>query len=888
MRILIGLIEHIGDIIACEPVARYLKFNHPEAHVSWAVSPAYRELVDLNPFIDETIELECLTEWITLRTHGKYDKIIDLHVNYRVCPHCRIPLVKPDGNGFVTAFDWLDFGNLLEAFSLGAGLPRLNAQPFVYLGEEHVEAVDGLGLSDGYCVIHRVSNQVYKDWSDAGWRELVSFLRETLGYPIVEVGAGKPDDLPAPLPGTVNLVNRLPLLQTGEVIRRANLFVGVDSGPAHFANAFRVPGVVLLGRILSFRTYNPFAGFYGSDTPLVKHMRHPTGEVRDLTAAEVIEAVSYVTTTARQTSRTRASIKPATVPRWREARHPDSQLLLASGLFDIGWFVLQDPAAADDPRHPVDRYLSESDTFSVSPGPLFDSAAYLQKNPGVADANVNVLLHFLRHDPEVGSYLQKMLGQQAAGAVKMGRSDPAFHPAHRAARPPLSTPDPAMPRLFAFYLPQFHPIPENDWAHGSGFTEWQNVVKAKPLFRGHHQPRLPGELGYYDLRAPDVIRQQIKLAQEHGISGFCFYYYYFAGRKILYKPIEIFLQSDIDFPFMFLWANENWTKRWDGGNDDVIIAQSHSPDDDLMFIRGLLPVFSDRRYVRVAGKPVLMVYKTHLFPDIKKTTELWRDEMEQQGFAGIYLVMVDDWTGDLDHPREHGFDASYVIPSNIVPNETLAAETDELGLDEDFQGRIVDYSKFAHYHNTRPKPPYRRFQTVMAPWDNTPRYGQRAMVQINGVGPSYGQWLLNAMLTTFRNNPVEERIVFLHSWNEWCEGTYVEPDQKNGRFFLEETRDTVAAARRLLTGDIDSRPEVVLATLARLLQDVEYESEQVLRASRKENRQLWQDLLRERHERHEAREEASRLRVSLDQVYASSSWRISAPLRRAVTLLRGR
>jgi hypothetical protein len=426
-----------------------------------------------------------------------------------------------------------------------------------------------------------------------------------------------------------------------------------------------------------------------------------------------------------------------------------------------------------------------------------------------------------------------------------------------------------------------------------GFTEWHNVVKAKPLFRNHYQPRMPGELGFYDLRAEEVLRRQIQLAQEHGISGFCFYYYYFGGKRLLYKPLENFIKSDIDAPFMFLWANENWTKRWDGGDQDVIIAQHHSHADDLAFIRDLIPVFQDTRYVKIGGKPILLVYKTHLFPDISATTETWRAEIERHGFPGIFLVMVDDWISDLDHPRQFGFDASYEIPSNLVPEEVLSAEIGELGLDDDFAGRIVDYAKFAKFHLGRPFPSYKRFRTVMLPWDNTPRYGPRAMVHINGQGEAYKLWLLQAVLDTYRRHAPDERLVFIHSWNEWCEGTYLEPDGKLGRWYLEKARDAIE--RTGVSGDAEAMAEFLK------MQDAKDQGAvAIMQAARRQSAYVWRDLLEQRKEAASKREEVDRLRADIEvlreearhlrakagDLYASHSWRVTRPLRAAVDMLR--
>ncbi len=899
MQILIGLLEHMGDIVACEPVARYLKFNHPTAHIAWAVHPAFRELVDTNPFIDETITLDCLTDWMKLRSHTSSDKIIDLHANYRICQHCLIPLVKRHGNPFVTVYDWFDHGALLEAFSVGAGLPRLSAQPRLYVGEEHEAAVDALDLPEKFCVIHRVSNDSNKDWTEAGWQAVVPLLRDRFGLEVIEVGAGRSSILPKPLDGTIDLVNRLPMLQTAEVIRRARLFIGIDSGPAHFANALQVPGVVLLGRLSYFRQYSPFTGFYASASPLVKIVRHLTGKTYQLTIEEVSEAISYVAAAVEDADPIRPRPAPVLVPHWEPPKAPQASAILASGMFDTGWFATHDPTVAVTGKHPLDQYLSQPSLFASAPSEAFAAPQYRHTRDEAARAGINPLLHYLNTVPRDHRH-----GGAERMRATMAETDHAaerFRGGLFAQEPlPAVTHDDGLPRVFAFHLPQFHPIPENDWAHGPGFSEWHNVTKAKPLFRGHYQPKIPGELGYYDLRAADVLRDQITLAREYGISGFCFYYYYFKGRKLLYRPVDTFLKSDIDAPFMLLWANENWTKRWDGGDDEVIIAQDHSREDDLAFLRELVPIFADRRYEKVNGKPILMIYKVHLFPDIRATVELWRREIERHGFPGIYLVMVDDWARNLDHPREFGFDASYEIPSNIVPEEVLSKQTENLDLVSGFDGRIVDYPKFAAYHLGRPTPNYRRFRTVMLPWDNTARYGTRAMVHINGLGESYRLWLLQVLLDTHRANPPAERIVFLHSWNEWCEGTYLEPDGKNGRFFLEETRMAIDIARQALGAGTTNAPETILAELFKIQRAKDDGFSQVMRSVRMENHYVWRDLVRRQAELDSLRQEAERLRARGDELdrresearqliegfRTSTSWRVTGPLRALVTRMR--
>ena len=214
-------------------------------------------------------------------------------------------------------------------------------------------------------------------------------------------------------------------------------------------------------------------------------------------------------------------------------------------------------------------------------------------------------------------------------------------------------------RVIAFYLPQYHPFPENDRWWGAGFTEWRNVVKARPLFRGHYQPHLPADLGFYDLRVPEVRQQQAALAERYGLSGFCYYHYWFNGHRLMQRPVEEMLASGKpDFPFMLCWANENWTRAWDGGEQEVLIRQEYSEEDDRAHIRYLLDeVFRDPRYIRVDGKPVFAVYRSALFPDIRRTIEVWREEATARGVE-LYLCRVESFNAAGREELAVGFDAA--------------------------------------------------------------------------------------------------------------------------------------------------------------------------------------------------------------------------------------
>src|SRR4029450_10117656 len=216
-------------------------------------------------------------------------------------------------------------------------------------------------------------------------------------------------------------------------------------------------------------------------------------------------------------------------------------------------------------------------------------------------------------------------------------------------------------RAIAFYLPQFHPIPENDAWWGQDFTEWTNVRRAPPNFRGHLQPREPGELGWYDLRDPATRSAQAGLARAHGIHRFCYYYYWFNGGRLPEKPAHAVLATGApDFPFCVCWANENWTRRWDGLDQEVLLAQRYSVDDNAAMFRSLLPLFRDPRYIRINGRPLLLVYKSQLIPELSATAARWRETAAQAGVGDPYLVACE--TGEIGPPATYGFDAVAEFP----------------------------------------------------------------------------------------------------------------------------------------------------------------------------------------------------------------------------------
>lgn len=344
-------------------------------------------------------------------------------------------------------------------------------------------------------------------------------------------------------------------------------------------------------------------------------------------------------------------------------------------------------------------------------------------------------------------------------------------------------------RLIAFYLPQFHPITENDQAWGKGFTEWTNTTKAIPQFDGHYQPRMPGELGFYDLRLKEVQKRQIELAKNYGLYGFCYHYYWFGGKRVLDLPLQQILNNpDLDFPFCINWANENWSKRWNGLDDDIILAQKHSPVDDVAFLNAIKPILADKRYIKIHGKPLLMVYRPNLFPDAKSTTERWRNHARKIGMGEIYLVL----THSFEHlnPLEYGFDAAVEFAPNTFHVTDISKQVSPFN--PDYHGIVYDYKEAIQYSINFETPPYTKFRCIFPSWDNEARKPGRGSVFVGSTPSIYGNWLKHLLTYTEQMHNGEEKLLFVNAWNEWAEGAYLEPDIYFGYAYLDETYKQLA------------------------------------------------------------------------------------------------
>jgi lipopolysaccharide biosynthesis protein len=359
-------------------------------------------------------------------------------------------------------------------------------------------------------------------------------------------------------------------------------------------------------------------------------------------------------------------------------------------------------------------------------------------------------------------------------------------------------------RAIAFHLPQFHPIPENDEWWGKGFTEWTNVVKAKPRFRGHYQPHLPADLGFYDLRLPEVRAAQAELAASYGMHGFCYYHYWFNGRQVLERPVNgIWESGQPEFPFCLCWANENWTRQWDGLKSDILLEQKYSLADDFAHIHNLIPIFQDRRYIRVFDRPLFLIYRANQLPEPKRTTDIWREEAERAGLKGLYLVRVESFADECGDPRSIGFDSSLEFQPrwSLIDNVRIFRRkwwhrrrlgTAETGF---VNNGVFDYERYVKNALRTEAPVYPQIPSVFPHWDNSPRRNEGAAIFVNSTPEIYEQWLRevvnrqNARIVCTEGPQITaESFVFINAWNEWAEGCHLEPCQQWGRKYLEATR----------------------------------------------------------------------------------------------------
>ena len=332
-------------------------------------------------------------------------------------------------------------------------------------------------------------------------------------------------------------------------------------------------------------------------------------------------------------------------------------------------------------------------------------------------------------------------------------------------------------KAIALYLPQFHPIEENEKIWGKGFTEWTNVKKCKPSYKGHHQPRIPGDefgyLGYYDLTNINSIKSQINLAKSHGIYGFGIYYYWFSGKQLLEKPLNLFLKLNIKFHFLLIWANENWTKKWDGKDDDIFMKQEYNLEDPINYIKDIKKYVIDKRYIRIDDKPILGLYEPNKVPNLRKTMEIWRQKSRQYGIGEIFILISINYNKTEDFQKLNLFDGAYEFPprnsfgNHRIPKKNTLIYSELLYKSRDLNETNLDLQKLYFYRGS------------MLEWDNCPRMKNCEIFEHYSPEQFY---MYNKIIVewTKKHYYIDLRFIIINAWNEWGEGSYLEPDDLYG------------------------------------------------------------------------------------------------------------
>ena len=450
-------------------------------------------------------------------------------------------------------------------------------------------------------------------------------------------------------------------------------------------------------------------------------------------------------------------------------------------LFDPKYYLTTYPEAAiGGGANALKHYLTQGWKKGFKPNSTFDPSFYLGQYPEIAQAGIEPLTHFVTiglREGRSGCGPKAGLAQHLQENLEISRNPM-----------PVAVPPMSDVKAIAFYLPQFHPIPENDKWWGPDFTDWANVRRGEPQFKDHYQPHIPSDLGYYDLRDEQVLERQAELAQEYGVYGFCFYYYWFGGKILLDLPIRRMLdRGKPDFPFCICWANENWTRRWDGRESEILIRQRHSPKDDLAFLDNVESVLLHKNYVRVEGKPLLIVYAPSFLPDVRATAARWREAFHARGHGEIFLAAMHTF-GYRRPPQSYGFDAIIQFPPHT---DCTPVTSQTKGLHKYFSGQVYDYdsTKWSFIDELNQLSSSRRvYPGVMPSWDNTARRRNKSAIWINASPESYYDWLRQVSEFLRKANPNDDKLVFINAWNEWAEGCHLEPDQLFGYAWLNATR----------------------------------------------------------------------------------------------------
>ena len=454
---------------------------------------------------------------------------------------------------------------------------------------------------------------------------------------------------------------------------------------------------------------------------------------------------------------------------------------------DLTWYASLFPKGSE-PADPVMHYLCEGSKSGYEPAPWFSTPHYIASYPDVLTSGMNPFVHYVLVGKKENRKLPLKENGRKAHAVDAYRA----HATASAAGPLFEDFDPHLgknksvkAKVMAYYLPQYHAFAENDAFWGKGFTEWRNVVRGMPRFEGHRQPRIPRDLGFYSLNEVDTLRRQFDMARSAGIHGFCFYHYWFDGRRVMESPMEKLLADpSLDIPFSIMWANENWSRTWDGNEAELLLKQTYQFEDEIAFVDDLARHFKDKRYIQIDGRPIFFIYRASSIPDTAGTISRWRDLLEKRHDLRPLFFMAQSF--DDENPRKYGFDGAIEFPPHKILDTGSEITKDVRLLDPDFSGMIFDYEKIVAEAIVPRRVRYPLIRTILPSWDNDARRPGRSTIIANSTPKAFGLWARHALEQAQAQRVFGEAIICVNAWNEWAEGAYLEPDTHFGGAYLNE------------------------------------------------------------------------------------------------------
>ena len=485
------------------------------------------------------------------------------------------------------------------------------------------------------------------------------------------------------------------------------------------------------------------------------------------------------------------------------------KIIKKSGLFNTEYYLRTYPDVRKSDLSPLKHFCQFGWRENRNPSAHFRTETYLKDHPKLKDLNINPLIHFIQHSRFIlpsstisrfgttlknliihPSNLKKIMYEiKVSGFLNTCHQHISHtlgvYKYYEDQNDYSSTIVHNDIKILSYYLPQFHVIPENDKWHGKGFTEWTKVKAASPLFQGHFQQHIPHkDIGYYLLDTPKTLQIQADMMHKSGVHGQIFYHYWFTGKLILEEPAQMLLaHKEINMPFSFCWANENWTKKWDGNDKDILLEQVYSIEDARKFIRYLIPFFQDSRYITIEERPVLYVYRPSSIPDVQGYINIWKEECNKIGLKEPYIIAV--LTRGTVSPEDCYMDAGVERILHDWTNGQISEVNHQLNTFTDLKGSVLPYNEVANfYKNQKEKKAFTYFRSISPIWDNTARYDNEAFLLYQSTPETFQVWLEDLVKYTKKTLNKDRRFIVVNAWNEWAEGAHLEPDTYYGYSYL--------------------------------------------------------------------------------------------------------